>query len=157
MADLAINYRQRSRDYYRAQGYTNDYAWAHFENAPFTRPTKPLGESRLAIITTAMPDDSAPRKSRQVIATPVERLPSSMHTADLSWDKINTHTRDVASFLPIQQIRHLLAEGVVGELAPAFYSVPTEYSQRNTQETDAPKILALCQRDKVDLALLVPL
>ena len=157
MTDLDVNYIQRSRDYYRAQGYTTDYEWAHFEDAPFAIPVKPTNESRIAIITTAMPDNSVHRKSRKVVSTPVEPLPDSMHTADLAWDKINTHTQDVASFLPIQQVKQLAENGHVDSLAANFYSVPTDYSKRNTQDTDAPEILALCTRDQVDLVLLVPL
>jgi hypothetical protein len=157
MTNLDINYMKRSRDYYRAQGYATDYEWAHFEDVPFTRPIKPLSESRIAIVTTAMPNGQIPKKLRTVSSAPVQPPPDSMHTADLSWDKINTHTRDVPSFLPIEQIGLLKAEGVIGELADNFYSVPTDYSKRNTQETDAPEILELCRHDQVDIALLVPL
>jgi hypothetical protein len=35
--------------------------------------------------------------------------------------------------------------------------VPTDYSQRNTTEIDAPHLLKLCREDTVDIALLVPL
>ena len=80
-----------------------------------------------------------------------------MFTDDLSWDKEFTHTKDVPSFLPLEQLQQLEKEGVIGELAPRFHSVPTEYSKRSTVENDAPDILARCQEDQVDLAILVPL
>ena len=38
-----------------------------------------------------------------------------------------------------------------------FYTVPTDYSKRNTEEVDAPEILRLFREDGVDIALLVPL
>ena len=84
-------------------------------------------------------------------------VPRFLFTDHLSWDKDNTHTRDIPSFLPIGQLQQLVDEGVVGELGPRFYCVPTEYSKRNTREADAPRILELCQQDQIDLALLVPL
>ncbi|MBT8146913.1 MAG: hypothetical protein KJN90_08665 [Gammaproteobacteria bacterium] len=152
-----IGYMERTRQYYRAQGYTADYKWANNDEAAFTRPRRPLSESRIAIVTTAMPRISEDKGERDVEAVPIDPVPESLFTDHLSWDKENTHTDDVPSFLPIEQLQHLVEEGIVGELGPRFFCVPTEYSQRNTREADAPRILELCQQDQIDLALLVPL
>ena len=152
-----VPYMERTRDYYRAQGYTTDYQWAHFEDTPFQPLLKSVAESRLAVITTAMPDTEEGRRNRQVYATPVTPVPESMYTDELSWDKATTHTRDVNSFLPLRQLEKLVAEGVLGNIASHFYSAPTEYSKRATTEQDAPEILRLCREDRADIALLVPL
>jgi D-proline reductase (dithiol) PrdB len=152
-----IGYMARTRRYYRAQGYTTDYQWAHFDDVPMTTPRKPLSESRIVIISTAMPGPSVYKSERDVEAAPVDPPPESMFTDHLSWDKDTTHTRDIPSFLPIDQLQRLAAEGVVGGLGPRFFCVPTEYSQRNTREADAPRILEMCRQDQIDLALLVPL
>jgi hypothetical protein len=80
-----------------------------------------------------------------------------MYTEELSWHKSMTHTDDVASFLPLAQLNSLQDEGVIGSVASRFHSVPTEYSQRNTLEQDAPEVLARCRQDEVDIAILVPL
>lgn len=157
MEKYDIGYMERTRQYYRAQGYTTDYQWAHFDDVPFTRPSKPLNRSRLAIVTTAMPHSSAHKSEREIQSIPVKPVPEALFTDHLSWDKDNTHTRDVPSFLPIEQLNRLVDEGVAGDLGPNFYCAPTEYSQRNTSETDAPGILEFCRRDQIDLALLVPL
>ena len=148
---------ERTRQYYRAQGYTRDYRWAHYDDVPFTVPLKPLAESRVAIVTTAMPRVSEHKGERDLEAVPVDPVPEAMFTDHLSWDKENTHTDDVATFLPIRQINQLVEEGSVGGLGPRFFCVPTEYSQRNTREADAPAILEMCQEDQINLALLVPL
>ena len=157
MKDKDVPYMQRTRDYYRAQGYSSDYQWAHHKEADFAKLKKPLNKSRIAVITTAMPDNSAGKKTREVAITPCLPPPISMFTDELSWDKENTHTLDVPSFLPIEQLSALANKGEIGSLSPHFFSVPTEYSQRNTNEIDAPLILKQCRKDKVDLALLVPL
>ena len=34
--DSPIPYMQRTRDYYKAIGYTTPYHWAHYLQAPFT-------------------------------------------------------------------------------------------------------------------------
>lgn len=157
MAVKDVSYINRTRDYYRAQGYTTDYLWAHFDTTPFTRLKKPLSESRIGVITTSMPDTEADRADRRVRSTACEPIPRSMYTEELSWHKSMTHTDDVASFLPLAQLNKLKEEGVIGSLASRFHSLPTEYSQRNTIEKDAPELLARCRQDEVDIAILVPL
>jgi hypothetical protein len=152
-----VPYMQRTRDYYRAQGYTSDYQWAHHGETDFSKLKKPLNKSRVTVITTAMPDNSASKKMREVTISSCLPPPNSMFTDELSWDKENTHTRDVPSFLPIKQLTALANKGKIGSLSSRFFSLPTEYSQRNTNEIDAPLILKECRKDKVDLALLVPL
>lgn len=157
MAVKDVSYIMKTRDYYRAQGYTTDYLWAHFDTTPFTRLKKPLSESRIGLITTSMPDTESGRADRSVWSTASDPIPLSMYTEELSWHKSMTHTDDVASFLPLAQLNSLKAAGVVGSVAGRFHSLPTEYSQRNTIEKDAPEILARCRQDEVDIAILVPL
>ena len=68
-----------------------------------------------------------------------------------------THTDDVASFLPLKQLDQCVEEGLIAKVADRFHSIPTEYSQRNTLEKDAPEILVRCLQDEVDAVVLVPL
>lgn len=157
MAVYDVPYMERTRDYYRAQGYTTNYVWAHHADTPFTALKKSMTESRVGVITTSMPDTVNGRANRQVYATPSVPIPESMYTDELSWHKAVTHTDDVNSFLPLEQLMVLEDEGGIGCVAPRFYSVPTEYSQRNTWDDDAPEILQRCREDRVDVAILVPL
>ena len=152
-----VPYMLRTRDYYRAQGYKQDDQWAHFHEAPFEPLTKPVAESTLVVITTAMPDTEEGRSERKVYSAPSRPAPASMCTEELSWDKQATHTRDVNSFLPLLQMQALVEEGRLGGLAERFHSVPTEYSQRLTKQVHAPDILERCREDQADIALLVPL
>mgnify|MGYP003322104815 FL=1 len=99
-----VPYMQRTRDYYSAQGYQEAYRWAHNDQTPFNKLTKPLKDSRIALITTAMPDTKQGRERRDIYSTPVTPIPESMYTEELSWHKAVTHTNDISSFLPIQQI-----------------------------------------------------
>ena len=80
-----------------------------------------------------------------------------MYTEELSWHKAVTHTNDISSFLPIQQLNMLKGEGKIKDLASRFHSLPTDYSQKNTLERDAPEILKRLREDEVDVAILVPL
>ena len=56
-ADVPIKYMDRTRHYYRALGYTQDYIWATFDDVSFSQPAKPLSEMRIVLITTASPLD----------------------------------------------------------------------------------------------------
>jgi len=83
--------------------------------------------------------------------------PERLYTHDLAWDKAATHTDDVESFLPLRHLAEFADAGRIGSLAARFHGVPTDYSQRNTCDTDAPEILRRCREDGAEAALLVPL
>ncbi|GJM14599.1 MAG: hypothetical protein DHS20C12_30020 [Pseudohongiella sp.] len=154
---LDVPYMKRTRDFYRAQGYDKDYRWAQYDEVPFSHLKKPLAECKVALVTTAMPDTEEGRSQRQVYSCPISPIPESMYTDELSWHKTMTHTEDVGSFLPIAQLMRCADERRIGSLGDEFYTIPTEYSQRNTLKNDAPEILSRCVKDEVDVAILVPL
>ena len=158
-----VRYVERTREFYAAQGYEKPYRWARFDEVPFARLTRPLSASRATLVTTAAPwRDESPRDGvlrgdREVWSGETARPPERLATEHLAWDKRATHTRDVESFLPIRSLAAWASAGRIRDLAPRFHGVPTDYSQRNTLEKDAPEILRRCREDAVDVALLVPL
>jgi D-proline reductase (dithiol) PrdB len=154
-ADAPIKYIDRTRHYYRALGYSRDYIWATFDDVPFSKLTKPLSESRIALVTTASPIDFDGVK--RVWSAPVSPSPPQLFTNNVAWDKESTHTNDRASFLPIEAAAELASEGLFGGLTARFHGVPTEYSQRKTLTEDAPQILARVREDGADAAVLCPL
>lgn len=158
--DAPIGYMERTRHYYRALGYKSDYVWATFPDVPFARLQKPLAQSRIALVTTASPLDLGNRDAngiRHVWSGAVSPAPEKLFTDNVAWDKESTHTNDRASYLPIEAVSALAAEGVIGGVAARFHGVPTEYSQRKTIDTDAPDVLARIREDGADAALLCAL
>jgi len=150
---------ERTRLYYRALGYEQDYVWAHFEDVPFTPLPKPLAGLNVALIATAGPPDDTSRdaRGRRVVwSCDVDSPPATFDT-DLAWDKESTHVDDRESFLPLDAMRRLVARGVVGGLAKRFHRAPTDYSHRKTLEQDAPEILRRLREDKADAALITAL
>jgi hypothetical protein len=85
MHDVPIPYLQRTRDYYQALGYGAPYVWAHYADVPFRLPSKPLGESRVALIMTAAPYQPAARETRDRSATTQPRS-STRSTRDTTID-----------------------------------------------------------------------
>jgi hypothetical protein len=153
---IFVSYIDKSREYYLERGYGNPYRWAHHQDVPFSPLKKPLNKSRIGLITTAaLTRESA--HSFEVYAAPTELPPAALFTEHRSWDKAATHTRDVETFLPIRRVKEFAAAGRIGDLAPRFYGVPTDFSQRRTIGEYAPAVLDACRADAVDVALLVPL
>lgn len=154
-----VPYMERTRSYYRALGYANDYVWAHHADVPFVRPARSVGAMKVALISTAGPGDRSHRDEhdrRQVWSGLVASPPDSFDT-DVAWDREASHTDDRETFLPIDAAQRLAADGTLGALAPRFHAVPTEYSQRKTTERDAPEILRRLRKDDADAAILTAL
>ena len=155
-----IRYIERTRHYYRALGYANDYVWAHFADVPFAPLAKPLAEARIALIITAGPPGGYKRDDRgqrHIWSGDVTAPPAEPDTANLAWDKQTTHTKDRGCFLPIEVAGELAAEGRFAGLAAHFHGVPTEYSHRKTLTEDAPQVLEQLRADGADAAILCPL
>ena len=152
-----VAYMERTRRYYEAQGFETPYAWAHFDDAPFTPLRKPLAECSLALVTTAARYDREESDPRYVDSAPAAAPPRRLFANDLSWDKQATHLNDRGTYLPLESLSELVAQGRLGALAPRFHCAPTEYSQRRTRQADAPEILRRVREDGADIALLVPL
>ena len=153
-----VEYMERTRDYYRAQGFERDYEWACARDVPFARLERPLAESTLGLVTTSMPFALVPdRTHKEVCSSSVASPPERMYADDLAWDRQATHLDDLDSFLPVHRLAELSRQGRFARLAERFHCLPTEYSQRRTREIDAPEIERRLREDGADVALLVPL
>jgi Glycine/sarcosine/betaine reductase selenoprotein B (GRDB) len=153
-----VRYIDKTREYYRSEGYERAYTRAHFESIPFTpfrALAKPLSECRVGLVSSGdvmrcdvepPPDD--PR--RLVYSLPADRY----QRRKAAYDRYATTLEDVDSFLPLTQLRRLAAEGVIGGVAARLQVIASEYSQRKTLTVDAPEILRQMREDGVDVALL---
>jgi hypothetical protein len=165
--DVPIPYMARTREYYAAIGYTTPYRWAHYTNAPFQPLRKPLSESRITLITTAAPFDpakgdqgpgakyNAGAKFYSVYDGDTSKK-HDLRISHIAYDRVHSSAEDSGTWFPLPQLLRLAAVKRIGEVAPRFFGAPTNRSHRVTLETDAPEILARCQADRVDAAVLVP-
>jgi cytochrome c1 len=165
--DAPIPYIARTREYYQAIGYATPYRWAHYVDAPFQPLRKPLGESRVTIVTTAAPFDPAKgdqgpgakynggAKFYQVYDGDTSKT-HDLRISHVAYDRVHSSADDSGTWFPLPQLRRLANERRIGEIAPRFFGAPTNRSHRVTLEIDAPNILARCKADQVDAAVLVP-
>ena len=165
--DSPIPYMQRTRDYYRAIGYTAPYRWAHYIEAPFTPLKKPLAQSRVTIVTTAAPfrpdkGDQGPgapynggAKFYQVYSGDTSRQ-HDLRISHIGYDRVHTSAEDSGTWFPLPALLRLRDAGRIGAVTQHFHGAPTNRSHRVTVETDAPEILRRCREDDTDVAILVP-
>ncbi len=139
-----------------------DFDWLSFATpSPRNRPTRPLQEARVALISTAgvhLPD--APRHDggkdgdhtyREIPATTTD---ISLHHGGYDTKRAR---RDPNVVFPLRRLRELAADGVIGAVAPTAYGfmgyIP--HTGPLLQET-GPEVARALIGDAVDLALLVP-
>jgi D-proline reductase (dithiol) PrdB len=128
---------------------------------PFVKPAKPLGESRLALVTTG--GVHLPAQPRFDIDDPLgdcsyREIPAE--ATDLTW----THAyyrpdegADLDAVFPLWTIRELVGEGVVGELGSRHFSfMGAIHDPQPLVEETAPEVAAKLAEDEVDAVLLTP-
>ena len=128
---------------------------------PFVRPKKPLYKSRLALVTTG--GVHLPDQPRFDIDDPAgdysyREIPASAN--DLTW----THAyyrpdegSDLNAVFPLQTLRRLVSDGVVGELAPRHFSfMGAIHDPAPLVESTAPEVAGKLVEDQVDVVLLTP-
>lgn len=157
-----VSYIDKSREYYAASGYAQPYQWASNDDAPFTPLAKPLSETKVGLVTTSyfLPPDfvyRVPSDMPRVPAVANRDEITQLNNEHLFWAKDETHTNDLGSFLPLAQMDRAADEGRIGSVSDRIYCLPTQYSHRQTQRRDAPKIIEWMKEDDIDVALMVPL
>lgn len=155
-----VRYIDKTREYYRGEGYAEPYHWAHFDDVPFIRPVRPLAECRVGLATTsemaligetgAWDDNPA----CNVYALPIDTAVETLYSKKESYDRHATTLDDVDSYLPLTRLAEGVAAGRIGGLAPRFQVLYSQYSQRKTLTVDAPEILRQMREDGVDVAVL---
>ena len=128
---------------------------------PFNRPKKPLDRSCLALVTTSgvhLPDQ--PRFDIDDPAGDCSYREIPMAANDLTW----THAyyrpdegSDLNAVFPLQTLRRLVSDGVVGELSARHFSfMGAIHDPTPLVEHTAPEVADKLVEDQVDLVLLTP-
>ena len=128
---------------------------------PFVRPEKPLDRSRLALVTTG--GVHLPEQPRFDIDDPAgdcsyREIPTGAH--DLTW----THAyyrpdegSDLDAVFPLDTLRRLVGDGVVGELSERHFSfMGAIHDPTRLVESTAPDVAGKLVEDRVDVVLLTP-
>ena len=165
--DQPVRYIERTRSYYLGLGYENPYVWAHYQDVPFSPLKKPLDQSVLGLITTAVQYD--PEKGTQSRGAPYNAAAKfyqpyqqsvdeniDLRIAHVGIDRKNANMEDSNCWFPLDAAKRAVLAGKLRALSLNFYGLPTNRSQRHTLEVDAPIILEMLKADSVDVAVLIP-
>lgn len=165
--DQPIRYIERTRSYYLGLGYENPYVWAHYLDVPFSPLKKPLAESVLGLVTTAVLYDpnkgpqgqGAPYNAAAKFYQPYQQFidgNADLRIAHVGIDRKNANMEDSRCWFPLDAAQRAVTSGRIKRLSRNFYGLPTNRSQRHTLEIDAPRVLEMLKADGVDIAVLIP-
>lgn len=158
-----VRYVERLNNRYRQQGFP-PYQWTVNTEAPSTALRVPLAEARVATLTSGgvsrcamAPWDPKARNDFRLDAIDVDAPSDDFQVHDSYYDTASA-TVDINCVFPLDRLRELAAEGVIGSLAPRQWSgfMGRIYRRQYLMEEAAPAWLAELRKDEVDLALLVP-
>jgi D-proline reductase (dithiol) PrdB len=156
-----IDYLARTRALYDRLGYA-PYRWHHSDDTvPLVRPAVPLAQCRVALLSSGgiyrrgqIAFHHADDVSFRVI--PTDTPSSELRATHFAYDLTDAR-RDPNVVFPLDTLRRLADDGVIGGLGPYAYTfMGGIYSTRRVAETLVPALVERVVADHVDLALLVP-
>ena len=164
-----VRYIDKTSEYYRNAGYSQDYAWAANDSCAFTPLTKPLAECRIGLVSTAsmvrLGEDGQPIETTRIVGSsklevfsvnadwPVARLKST----SVDHDRFQTDMADVNAYFPKDHLRAFAEEGVSAGFAEDCVRILPNYSKRKVSNVDAPEVLRRMRAAEVDAVVLTPI
>jgi D-proline reductase (dithiol) PrdB len=131
---------------------------------PLAKLKKPLSESRLTFVSTAgvQPKGSLPFDTVHPVGDyTFRRVPSNSKPVDLEIHQLKYPTvgaeRDLNVIFPIERLQELESEGIIGQLAPNFFSfIGYNMDAEMLERTLAEDIAEAVEAEGSDVALLAP-
>jgi hypothetical protein len=162
-AGAPIDYIRLTRDRYRRNGY-EDYRWVRSDTPPvLTAPTKPLRDSRLAVIVSGGTYVAGQVAFHYKDDTGLRMIPKDVDPKDLRFahvaEKYLVNARKAPECLvPVSTLARLEQEGVIGEVIDPLISLMGGiYSSRKVSEIVLPAVLEQLHESRADAALLIPM
>lgn len=163
VSDAPIEYIRLTRDRYRRNGY-EDYRWVRSDAPPvLTPPTKPLGESRLAVIVSGGAYVAGQVAFHYKDDTGLRMIPKTVDPKDLRFshvaEKFLVNARKAPECLvPVGALGQLEQERVIGEIIDPLISLMGGiYSSRKVTEIVLPAVLEQLRGNSADAVLLIPM
>lgn len=156
-----VEYIPRIRGNYARLGYA-PYNWVVNQDLPpWVRLAKPLSKCRLGLAASGGIYMAGQVAFHHKDDTSIREIPTDVDTSKLRATHFAYDLSDARSdpnvVFPIDTLRRLVREGVIGSLAGRFLAfMGGIYSTRRVLSELAPQLLAGMQEEKVDAALLVP-
>ncbi len=158
-----IQYVARLNEVYKSQGFP-PYNWTINDDAPLVRLAKPLNQCRVAMLTSGgVSRKDAPAfnpQARNDLRLDAIDQDTSPHFFAINDDYYNhaDADRDINCIFPVDRLRELAADGVIGEVAPHHYSgfMGRIYIRTAIVNDAAPALAQRLRDESVDAFVLVP-
>lgn len=158
-----IDYVENLDNMYQSQGFP-PYKWSRFDSSPWTPMGKTLNEVRLALVSSAgiSRDDQDAFDPWAVNDLSFREIP-----VDTPRERLRLHhnyfdhrdaLKDINCVFPVDRLRELAEEGVIGGLAPIALTLGMGRLYRRTalQEETVPQMVERLNAQEADAVLLVP-
>jgi D-proline reductase (dithiol) PrdB len=148
---------------YAAQGFP-PYQWTVNTTAPFTKLAKPLAECRVSMLTSggvsrcaAAPWNPDAKNDLRLDEVAADAPSSDFQIHDSYYDHRDAD-RDLNCIFPLDRLRELAADRVIGSVAARMWSglMGRIYTRGKVVNESAPALARELERDRVDLFVLVP-
>jgi len=158
-----INYVDALNSHYGSLGFP-PYQWTINETAPLARLQKPLGDCRVSLLTSggvshcSMPGfDPDARNDHRLDALTRDVRSSDFEINDSYYDHGDAE-RDLNCIFPMDRLRELEGQGVIGGIAPRFWSgfMGRIYNRTKVIEESAPAFAEKLREDAVDILVAAP-
>lgn len=156
-----VKYIERIQEKYADLGF-DGYNWVVNQEPPPWQPLQtPLSQCRIGLIASGGIYIAGQKAFHYKDDTSFRVIPKDVQTSDLrvthfAYDFTNAR-QDPNVVFPIDTLRTLEQEGVIGELADAAYTfMGGIYSARRVQKELAPQLTERLLTAQVDVALFVP-
>ena len=158
---MPVEYIERIREKYEALGY-GVYQWVFSADAPPWHPLpKPLSECRLGLVASGGIYVSGQvafhyRDDTSLLEISMDVPASELRATHFAYDLTDAR-QDANVVFPIDTLRGLTREGVIGSLADNAYTfMGGIYSSRRVREELAPRVTECLLAEEVDAVLFVP-
>ena len=158
-----VEYIKATVERYARLGH-DPYRYFHAGKAPpWAAFRKPLSDSRIGVVATAGAYVKGQVAFHHKDDTSFRRIPKTAPLEDLRFSHVTEHylggaRRDPNSVFPLEPLRRLEREGLIGALAEDLLScMGGIYSQRRARDELAPALAGRFARQEVDAVLLVPM
>lgn len=157
-----ISYVEALRDHYQKRGYP-PYRWTVNTTAPLTPLAKPLRECRVSMLTSGgishrsrPPFNPDAQDDLRLDAVDSAVSPAELEVNDSYYDTRDAR-KDLNVVFPLERLRELARDGVIGSVASRLWSgfMGRIYRRSLVAET-APVFGRELARDGVDVVVLVP-
>ena len=163
MPEPHSKYIEKTKQDYAKLGY-EAYQWFQAEGLPaFAHLKKPLSESKLGLISTAGTYVKGQKAFFTKDDTSIRRISSGASVDEIRFAHIMQNylveaRKDPCTVFPLEALRILENEGVIGELAPEFLScMGGIYSRSRVRDELIPSLENAVSDQQLDLLFLIPL